>query len=528
MASTSSWSPLQNKMFRALWLATVASNIGTWMHDVGAGWMMTSLSPDPLMVALVQAATSLPMFLFALPSGVLADIIDRRKYLLFAQGWMLLTAAILGVLAFGDMVTPEILLAATFMLGVGAAMAAPPFQAIVPELVSREDLSAAVALNSLGINISRAIGPALGGLILSFAGPPVVFLLNALSVLGVVMVLYAWKPAPRVQRLPAEHFFPAVRAGLRYVHAAPLLRVVLIRAVAFFVFGSAAWALLPLVARNQLGLGAGGYGALLACIGVGAVAGALLLPRLKKHFSTDALALGATVLFAATMLALGTVNNAWLLGGVLLLSGCAWIAMLSILNVGAQRSSAGWVKARALAVYLVVFFGSMAAGSTIWGKTASQLGTSTALVIASVGMVLACATALRWRLNMSPELDLTPSQHLHAHGFANDSQTEPAHDAGPIRINVEYRVAPENAAAFRIAIHEMHRVRRRGGALSWGIFEDMAEPGRYIETFVVESWLEHLRQHDRFTENDKAITTRVHDLHIGPDAPRIEHLIAPH
>ncbi|GGI17824.1 MFS transporter [Oxalicibacterium faecigallinarum] len=523
MADTSSWSPLQNKLFRGLWLATVASNIGTWMHDVGAGWMMTSLSPDPLMVALVQAATSLPMFLFALPSGVLADIVDRRKYLLFAQIWMLVTAAVLGVLAFGGLVTPEILLASTFMLGVGAAMAAPPFQAIVPELVGKQDLSAAVALNSLGVNISRAIGPALGGLILSFAGPPVVFMLNALSVLGVVMVLYAWKPVPRVQRLPAEHFFPAVRAGLRYVHAAPLLRVVLIRAVAFFVFGSAAWALLPLVARNQLGLGAGGYGALLACIGVGAVAGALLLPRLKKAFSTDVLALGASVLFAITMLALGTVQNAWLLGGILLFSGLAWIAMLSILNVGAQRSSAGWVKARALAVYLVVFFGSMAAGSTIWGKTAAQLGTSMALIIAALGMVLACATALRWKLNMSPDLDLTPSTHLHTHA----PQIDAAHDAGPIRINVEYRVLPENATAFRQAIHEMRRVRRRGGAISWGVFEDMAEPGRYIETFVVESWLEHLRQHDRFTENDKAITTRVHALHSGPEAPRTEHLIAP-
>ncbi|MBF8176729.1 MFS transporter [Herminiimonas contaminans] len=523
--ANSSFSPLHNKLFRALWLATVASNIGTWMHDVGAGWMMTSLSTDPFMVALVQAATSLPMFLFALPSGVLADIIDRRKYLLFAQFWMLITAAVLSALAFVGMVTPEILLAATFFLGVGAAMAAPPFQAIVPDLVAKEDLAAAVALNSLGINISRAIGPALAGIILSFAGPAVVFTLNALSVLGVVAVLYFWQSPKKVQRLPAEHFLPAVRAGLRYVHAAPVLRVVLIRAVAFFVFGSAAWALLPLVARNGLALGAGGYGILLACIGLGAVVGALVLPGMRKRYSNDVLALGATLIFAASMLALAMMKSAVLLGVILLFSGFAWIAMLSILNVGAQRSSAGWVKARALAVYLVVFFGSMAAGSAIWGQTAGKLGTSNALIIAAVGMVLFCATALRWRLDLSPDLNLAPSKHLSKHDVG-DGAAGPAHDSGPVMITVEYLVAPENQAEFKIAVQEMRRVRRRGGALTWGIFEDTVQPGRYIETFVVESWLEHLRQEDRFTENDKAITLRAHSFHIGPDAPRTEHFIA--
>lgn len=521
-SSNSSFSPLKNKLFRALWLATVASNIGTWMHDVGAGWMMTSLSTDPFMVALVQAATSLPMFLFALPSGVLADIIDRRKYLLFAQFWMLITAALLSAMAFIGMVTPEILLAATFFLGVGAAMAAPPFQAIVPDLVPKEDLAAAVALNSLGINISRAIGPALAGVILSFAGPAVVFTLNALSVLGVVAVLYFWQSTPKVHRLPPEHFLPAVRAGLRYVHAAPVLRVVLIRAVAFFVFGSAAWALLPLVARNGLGLGAGGYGILLACIGLGAVAGALVLPGLRKRFSSDKLAFGATLIFAISMLALAMMKNAVLLGVVLLFSGFAWIAMLSILNVGAQRSSAGWVKARALAVYLVVFFGSMAAGSAIWGQTAGKLGTSNALVIAAVGMILFCATALRWRLDLSPDLNLAPSAHLGKH----DVTDGPAHDSGPVMITVEYLVAPENKEQFAKAIREMRRVRRRGGALTWGVFVDTAQAGRYIETFVVESWLEHLRQADRFTENDKAITLHAASFHIGPEAPRTEHFIA--
>ncbi|MBX9798934.1 MAG: MFS transporter, partial [Burkholderiaceae bacterium] len=297
------------------------------------------------------------------------------------------------------------------------------------------------------------------------------------------------------------------------------------RAVAFFVFGSAAWALMPLVARNGLGLGAGGYGILLACIGLGAVVGALVLPGMRKRYSNDVLALGATLIFSASMLALAMMKSAVLLGVILLFSGFAWIAMLSILNVGAQRSSAGWVKARALAVYLVVFFGSMAAGSAIWGQTAGKLGTSNALIIAAVGMVLFCATALRWRLDLSPDLNLAPSKHLSKHDVG-DGAAGPAHDSGPVMITVEYLVAPENQAEFKIAVQEMRRVRRRGGALTWGIFEDTVQPGRYIETFVVESWLEHLRQEDRFTENDKAITLRAHSFHIGPDAPRTEHFIA--
>jgi predicted MFS family arabinose efflux permease len=493
------------------------------MHDVGASWMMTSLSPNPLMVALVQAAGSLPMFLFALPSGVMADVVDRRKYLVFSQIWMLVAAASLSALAFGGLVTPVVLLLATFVLSIGAAMAAPPFQAIVPELVPKADLPAAIALNSLGINISRAIGPALGGVILSFFGPPIVFLLNAMSVSGVLIVLWRWKSEPKPQRLPAEHFVPAIRAGLRYVQAAPLLRVVLLRAAAFFVFGSAAWALLPLIARRELGLSAEGYGGLLAAIGIGAVAGALLLPRLRAKLSADALIVTASLVYAASMLCLALIRNTALLGVVLLFSGFAWIAVLSTLNVGAQRSSAGWVKARALAAYLTAFYGSMTAGSAIWGQTASQLGIPTAMILAGAGIVLATATAWRWRLDMSPDLDLTPSAHL----GTPDMPIEATYDSGPVMVTVEYLIAAEDAAAFRVAIQEMRRVRRRSGALSWGIFEDASQPGRYVETFVVESWLEHLRQHDRFTENDKAIKTRVDRFHRGADKPRVSHLISP-
>lgn len=337
----STWQPLHQRVFRMLWIATVVSNVGSWMSDVGVNWSMLTLSADPLDIALVQAASSLPMFLFALPSGVMADIVDRRKYLLFSQLWVFIAAAGLTVLSFTGQVTPTVLLVAAFLLSVGSAMSSPPFQAVVPDLVSKAELGPAIALNSLGVNISRAIGPALGGFLLSLAGPWMVFLLNALSVLGVAWVLWRWKPAASVQRLPPEHFFSAVRAGVRYVHAAPVLRNVLIRTVAFFVFASAGWALLPLVARRELGLGPAGYGIMLACIGLGAIAGAVLLPRLRQRLNADRLMVAASLVFVLTMLALAFVRHFWLLNLFEFFTGFAWIAVLSTLNLGAQRRPLG-------------------------------------------------------------------------------------------------------------------------------------------------------------------------------------------
>lgn len=520
----SPWAPLSQRVFRMLWIATVVSNVGSWMNDVGVNWTMLSLSADPLAVALVQAAGSLPMFLFALPSGVMADIVDRRKYLLFSQVWVFIAAAGLAVLSFTGHVTPLVLLAAAFLLSTGAAMSSPPFQAVVPDLVSKSQLGPAIALNSLGINISRAIGPALGGLVLSFASPWLVFALNALSVLGVAWVLYRWKAEPNVQHLPPEHFFPAVRAGIRYVHAAPVLRNVLVRTVAFFLFGSAGWALLPLVARRELGLGPGGYGIMLACIGIGAITGAVLLPRMRKKLNADQLMVAASILFAATMLALAYVRHFWLLNACEFFTGFAWIIVLSTLNLGAQRSAAKWVKARALAVYLSLFFGSMTLGSAIWGQLASHYSIPTSLLIATVGMLLASTTVLRWRLDKDPDLDLDLSTHL--------QQALPEikghHDRGPVMVSYEYQVAEENTHAFIRCMQEMRRVRRRSGAISWGIYEDVARPGTFVESFIVNSWIEHMRQLERYTVNDCKIQRRTQEFHLSETPPVVRYLVAPH
>lgn len=520
--TVSPWQPLSQPVFRMLWIATVVSNVGSWMSDVGINWSMLTLSADPLDIALVQAASSLPMFLFALPSGVMADIVDRRKYLLFSQLWVFIAAAGLTVLSFTGHVTPAVLLVATFLLSVGAAMSSPPFQAVVPDLVSKPELGAAVALNSLGVNISRAIGPALGGFLLSLAGPWMVFALNALSVVGVAWVLWRWRPAPSIQRLPPEHFFSAVRSGIRYVHAAPVLRNVLVRTVAFFVFGSAGWALLPLVARRELGLGPAGYGVMLACIGLGAIAGAILLPRLRQRLDADRLMVAASLTFALTMLALAFVRHVWLLNLFEFFTGFAWIAVLSTLNLGAQRSAARWVKARALAVYLTVFFGSMTAGSAIWGQIASRFGTPTSLVVATLGMVLASATVFRWKLGKDPDLNLDLS------GQPLDGvEIDLPNERGPVLVSHEYIIDPQNTRAFLEAVHELRRVRRRAGAMSWAVYEDIERPGLFIETFLMGSWIEHLRQQERHTMNDLLLQSRVLAFHQGTTSPAIRYLVAP-
>ncbi|QJT80730.1 MFS transporter [Kosakonia sp. MUSA4] len=520
--SASAWQPLHQRVFRMLWIATVVSNIGSWMSDIGVNWTMLSLSADPLAVALVQAASSLPMFLFVLPAGVLADIIERRKILLFSQVWSFCAAAGLALLSFTGNVTPEVLLAANFLLSTGAALSSPAFQAIVPDLVEKQELSPAIALNSLGINISRAIGPALGGLILSFAGPWMVFLLNALSVVGVALVLQRWKPQATVQRLPPEHFFTAIRGGLRYVHAAPVLQNVLARTVAFFLFGSAGWAMLPLVARRELGLGPGGYGIMLACIGVGAICGAVVLPKLRKRLNADRMMVAASLLFAVTMLALAFIRHVWLLNAFEFFTGFSWIAVLSTLNVGAQRSAARWVKARALAVYLTVFFGSMTVGSAIWGKLASEFGVAWSLCAATVGMVLGATTVLRWRLEKDAALDLDILDP--AGGTANI--TIP-HERGPVMVSCEYRIDPQDAHEFTLAMQDMRRVRRRTGAMGWAVYEDAVQPGVFVETWVMGSWIEHLRQHERHTVNDQRIRERVLAFHQGDEPPVVRHLVAP-
>ncbi|MEA2691401.1 MAG: hypothetical protein QOJ16_788, partial [Acidobacteriota bacterium] len=387
----SPWRPLANQVFRWLWIASVASNIGTWLQSVGASWLMATLSSKASEVAFVQAATSLPMFLLSLPSGALADVLDRRKILLFTQSWMTLSAAALGLFTLAGRTTPGLLLFFTFLLGLGAAMNGPAWQAITPDLVPREDLPAAVTLASVGFNIARAAGPAIGGLIVAAAGAGFTFLLNAVSFLGVLVVLYLWKRPEEETMLPAERIWGAMQTGVRYVLHAPEVMTVILRGTAFVLCGSSLWALLPLIAKRELSGGPAGYGLLLGALGVGAVSAAMVLPRLKRNNSTDLVVAVATLVFAAATVTLAYVRNFPLLLLAMLFAGGAWLSLLSGLNVAVQTLVPSWVRARALSVYMLVFYGGLAGGSALWGAVGDRYSVSTSLVASAVGMVVGLA-----------------------------------------------------------------------------------------------------------------------------------------
>ena len=519
--SESAWSPLGAPLFRALWIATVVSNIGTWMQNVGATWFMMSLSPSPTLVALVQAATSLPVFLVGLPAGALADIVDRRRLLLWTQGWMLVITAVLSGLTFLGVVTPWVLLMLTFALGLGAALNAPAWQAIVSELVPRADLQAAVTLNGVGFNVARAVGPALGGIVVAIAGVGAVFLLNAISFLGVLAVLFRWQRTPRENALPPEHVLGAMRAGLRYVRYAASVHAVLIRTGLVMLCGSALWALLPLVARAELGLDAVAYGVLLGALGIGAVVGATVLPRVRQRITIDLLLTGATILFAAVTLALAYVREFVWLCVAMAGGGIAWIALMSSFNTAVQTAVPAWVRARALAVYLLVSQGGLAAGSAVWGAVAAYVGTTTALLWAACGLILGLAVTGYYRIG-EEAVDVTPSLH-----WPEPTMTSvPRSEDGPVLVTIEYRIDPRQARDFTAAMQDLGVVRRRDGAMYWELFRDGADPRRYLEIFLTESWVEHLRQHTRVVIADRAVEQRVRSFHVGDGPVIVSHFIS--
>ncbi|HXU46901.1 MAG TPA: MFS transporter, partial [Thermoanaerobaculia bacterium] len=465
---------------------------------------------------------SLPMFLLALPAGALADVLDRRRLLLVTQGWMLAAATGLGFVTLTGRATPNLLLLFTFLLGLGTALNGPAWQAIVPELVPREDLPATIVLNSVGFNIARAAGPALGGLIVATAGPSATFLLNAASFVGVLVVLVRWRRPSEEAILPAERFFGAMRTGVHYVRHAPELIAVIARGTAFVFCGSALWALLPLVAKDELHRGPGAYGLLLGALGVGAVAGAFALPRLKRNNSTDLVVVVATLVFAGGMLALGVLQSYPLLLLAMLLAGGGWLSALSSLNVAFQTAVPAWVRARALSVYLLTFYAGLAAGSALWGFLAGRFGLRAALAGAAAGMVITLLATARLHLRSGEGLNLAPSRQWPAPIVT----PEPEPERGPILVTLEYDVDPAHAADFVAALHELGRGRLRDGAYQWGLFADPATPGRYVEIYLVSSWIEHLRQHERETVVDRELKRKVRGFqkHGGP--PRVSTLIA--
>jgi len=512
---------MRYRVFRYLWLATVVSNIGGWMYNAASGWLMTSLNPDPLIVSLVQVANALPLFLFAMPAGALADMLDKRRFILRLEILTTVFSALFALLVSRQLATPALLLLSILVLGTLSALETPAWQAIVPLLVPRPALSSAVALNSLGVNVSRVIGPALTGVVILALGTAAPFWLDAVSNFGVIVVIWWWCPPARpLQRLPAERLSGALRSGLRYARYNAQLRATLVRAVGFFLFASAYWALLPLVARTQLRGGPTLYGVLLAAIGCGAVAGALLLPRTQRRSGANGVVMLGELGTAAALLLFGAARQEWLAVLACLLAGLSWIAVLATLNVSAQVALPEWVRGRGLAAYVTVFFGTLTLGSALWGWAAERIGLPATHYLAAAGALLALVATRGWRLHSGPPADLTPSMHWPEPVLAAALEN----DAGPVLVTVEYQVAREHLGELLLLLEQIGRERRRDGAFSWRVFQDAAHPERVLETFLSDSWLEHLRQHQRVTKADRLVEERARQLLREP--PRITHYLA--
>ena len=516
----SAWAPFRERAFRAIWGANLISNIGGWMQTIAASWLMTSLTTSTVLVTMVQSASSLPVVLLALPAGALADIVDRRRILLASQFWMMSVAALLTTLTFFGKASPWTLLSLTAALAVGNAMMGPAFQAVVEELVPSSEVTAAVTLNSAGFNLARAIGPAIGGVILAKSGAGTAFALNAISFLAVIVVLLRWRSQKRVSVLPAERFVGAIRSGIRYVRYAPDLQTVLIRTAGFILFGSAIWALLPLVVLRQLHGGPSMYGTLLAALGAGAVAGTAILPRWKQRASLETLIRIHTAIFGIVTLVSALTRSYPLLIGALLAGGIAWITLLSLFNVTARSVVPRWIEARALAVYLLTYQGGTAVGSLLWGAVASRIGVPLTLLCAGAGLMLSLLLSKVLSLARVASADTTQAVHWPEPPAVGEGEARM-----PTLVIVQYQIDSARTTEFIACMTRLELARRREGALYWGLFSDPSGPGTHFEHFLVESWLDHLRQHQRVTADDWQLQAKIRGMQTNGE-PRVSHYLA--
>ncbi|MDE3174728.1 MAG: MFS transporter [Pseudomonadota bacterium] len=518
----SRWGAFASRAFAVIWAASTLSNVGLAMFDTATGWYMANMSRDPMVVALIQTATSLPLFLFTIPAGTLTDLVDARRLLIGVNVVIFAIAATFATAVSLGFTTPKLLLGATFLLGVGGALAAPAWVSIAPLLVPSRDLDAAVAANSTGYNISRALGPALGGLVIARVGVLGPFWIYALSNVLVIAALIWWRPPRRItSSLPAERFMTAIRTGVRHAQHNHHLHATLMRTLAFFPFASAYWALLPLIARAQPAQGAAFYGLLLAAIGLGAIVGSALLSRLKDWLGPDALVAWASVgtAVALVMFALSRDPVSALAAGVI--AGAMWTLIISTLYVSAQLSLPNWVRGRGLAIFLTVIFGASTFASVLWGHIAALRGVDLALYIAAAGALLAIPMSWGSRLQTGIGADLAPSLHWRSPRVIFDV----GWSQGPALVTIRYRIDPRDRDEFLSAMGEIGHERRRDGAYAWGVFEELATEGRYTETFLIESWLELMHLYERVTNADRRMEERVRKLLV--ETPVVTHLIAP-
>lgn len=513
-SATGPWSPLRIPLFRNLLIADLVSDIGTFMQTVGAAWLMTMLTTSPVYIASIQTASALPFFLLALPAGSIGDIVDRRKLILVTETWMLAVALVLATVTFSGAMTPWLLLVLTLALSLGDAIEAPTWRAIFPELVKKNDLAPALALNGIEFNLARATGPGLAGLIVAAFGAAMAFLVDAVSFLGVLFVIFTWKRPARKSRLPAEKLVEASAAAIRYVRYSPGIRTLLLRSGSVIFFACSFWALLPVVAK-ELTSSPLGYGFLLAFFGTGAVLGAVVLQRARAMYSTERVLSVATLVFGATLVSTATLHHLVPLCALMLFGGAAWTVFMSMFNTMIQELAPEWVRARVMAAYLFVFQGSVVIGSTLWGLLAEHSNPRLALLASGIG--IGALVLLQFPLRL-PNLAVDLSAWNH---WPNPQLLEElAPDLGPVLVSVRYVIDPEKAPGFLDEMYRYQRIRRRDGATRWGIFYDTEHPNVYLETFMVDSWAEHERQHDRFTVADREIEKRVLGYVLEPTAVR--------
>jgi MFS family permease len=514
--------PFTYSLFRAIWIAGLVSNIGTWMQNVAGVWLVTTLTTSALLVALMQTATSLPAFLMSLPAGAMADLIDRRRLLLFTQGFMAVVATGLGALTLMGEISALGVLGFTFLLGTGAALNAPIWQTVTTELVPRPVLPFAITLNGVSNNIARAIGPAIGGVIIAYYSPGYVFLLNGLSFLGTWAVVYLWKREASETSGPVENFAGALRAGLRYVQYSPAIYGVLVRTFAFSFGAAAMWALLSVVIARKLLLSSGSYGVMLSWLGAGAVTGAFLMGRAGGRLNFNQRVLLGVLAFVGTNLCLGLVTQIYVLYAVMFLSGIAWLMVMTSFSTTVQLNVPKWVQARVISIYMLVFQAGLSLGSIAWGELADHTTLDLAFLVAAGWMLASALLTLPFPMRAAEGLDLAPAGHWPDPHVAGDIDP----DDGPVVVMIRYEVAVADLPAFRPVVEQLTRLRLRDGALRAGVFIDVAQPGCITEFFYVATWGEHLRQHQRFTKEDEVVEARVRQFHSSPQPPQVTHLLA--
>jgi MFS family permease len=499
------WAPLRFPEFRRLWSAQFTSNVGSWMQTVAAQWVMTGLTRSAFLLSAVSAASSIPVLLLAVPAGTLGDLLDRRRLILASQVTMLIGAVLLAVAAETGWLTAGVLLALLFVIGIGGAAGAPTWQTLQPELVPEADRHQAIVLGSVNQNLARAVGPAIGGLLLAGTSAAIVFLANGFSFLAVLGAVALTAIPKRKLTLPREHVSAAVRASGRFVANSPVLLALIARAIAFVFLAGALWALLPIVARQRLGLGSGGYGLLLGCVGIGALAAATFGPAVQRRMTPRVTYVLACLLVAGSSVVLALTHSVALAVIALIVAGSAWITGLGLMSTAYQGQLPTWVKARAFSYYLVAFQGASGIGALCLGAIAQASSVTTAFLV--VGGGLALSAVATWRL---PLPGTAPADEAMAEPLPLPAVTGDVGD-GPVFVTVNFALAPGSSGAFLELAAELRRMRRRTGAIRWHLHRDVEDPDLFTETFVVGSWEEHERQHARLA-SDHDVLDRIDGL----------------